>query len=46
MAGDDAAIDAAHEAKYGNSSAVPIMQGEQPKATSVRHRTTVTPPPP
>jgi hypothetical protein len=37
-AGDEneAAIDAAYEAKYPASSAVPIMQGEGPKSASVR----------
>jgi hypothetical protein len=34
-AGDDA-IDAAYEAKYPGSSAVPIMQGAGPKSASVR----------
>lgn len=33
---DEAAIDAAYEAKYPGSSAVPIMQGAGPKAASVR----------
>ncbi|KRC39036.1 MULTISPECIES: DUF2255 family protein [Oerskovia] len=36
---DEAAIDAAYEAKYGSaeeSFAVPIMQGEGPKGASVR----------
>lgn len=33
---DEAAIDAAYEAKYPGSSAVPIMQGDGPKAASVR----------
>lgn len=37
-AGDEneAAIDAAYEAKYPGSSAVPIMQGAGPKSASVR----------
>jgi len=37
-AGDEneAAIDAAYEAKYPGSSAVPTMQGEGPKSASVR----------
>lgn len=37
-AGDEneAAIDAAYEAKYPGSSAVPIMQGHGPKSASVR----------
>lgn len=37
-AGDEneAAIDAAYEAKYPGSSAVPIMQGPGPKSASVR----------
>lgn len=37
-AGDqnEAAIDAAYEAKYPGSSAVPIMQGPGPKAAAVR----------
>ena len=37
-AGDEneAAIDAAYEAKYRGSSAVPIMQGAGPKSASVR----------
>lgn len=37
-AGDEneAAIDAAYEAKYPGSSAVPIMQGQGPKSASVR----------
>lgn len=33
---DEAAIDAAYEAKYPGSSAVPIMQGAEPKSASVR----------
>ncbi|MBT2555293.1 DUF2255 family protein [Arthrobacter sp. ISL-5] len=33
---DEAAIDAAYEAKYPGSTAVPIMQGEGPKTASVR----------
>jgi hypothetical protein len=33
---DEAAIDAAYVAKYGNSSAVPIMKGAGPKAAAVR----------
>lgn len=33
---NEAAIDAAYEAKYPGSSAVPIMQGAGPKAASVR----------
>ena len=33
---DEAAIDAAYEAKYPGSSAVPIMQGDGPKAAAVR----------
>ncbi len=33
---DESAIDAAYEAKYPGSSAVPIMQGDRPKAASVR----------
>jgi hypothetical protein len=33
---NEAAIDAAYEAKYPGSSAVPIMQGEGPKSASVR----------
>lgn len=33
---DEAAIDAAYEAKYPGSSAVPIMQGPGPKAAAVR----------
>ncbi len=33
---DEAAIDAAYGAKYGDSSAVPIMQGTGPKAAAVR----------
>jgi hypothetical protein len=33
---DEAAIDAAYEAKYPGSSAVPIMQGDEPKAAAVR----------
>jgi hypothetical protein len=33
---DEAAIDAAYEAKYPGSSAVPIMQGSGPKSASVR----------
>ncbi|MBG6218422.1 hypothetical protein IWX75_002903 [Arthrobacter sp. CAN_A6] len=33
---DEAAIDAAYEAKYPGSSAVPIMQGAAPKSASVR----------
>lgn len=33
---DEAAIDAAYEAKYPGSSAVPIMQGAGPKSASVR----------
>lgn len=32
---DEGAIDAAYEAKYPGSSAVPIMQGEGPKSASV-----------
>lgn len=32
---DEAAIDAAYENKYPGSSAVPIMQGADPKAASV-----------
>ena len=32
----DAAVDAAYEAKYPGSSAVPIMQGEGPKSATVR----------
>jgi hypothetical protein len=32
----EAAIDAAYEAKYPGSSAVPIMQGPGPKSASVR----------
>lgn len=37
-AGDthEAAIDAAYEAKYPGSSAVPIMQGDGPKSAAVR----------
>jgi hypothetical protein len=33
---DEAAIDAAYEAKYPGSSAVPTMQGDGPKSASVR----------
>jgi hypothetical protein len=33
---DEAAIDAAYEAKYPGSSAVPIMQGSGPKSATVR----------
>lgn len=33
---DEAAIDAAYEAKYPGSSAVPVMQGVGPKSASVR----------
>ena len=33
---NEAAIDAAYEAKYPGSSAVPIMQGAGPKSASVR----------
>jgi len=33
---DEAAIDAAYEAKYPSSSAVPIMQGDGPKSAAVR----------
>ena len=33
---DEAAIDAAYEAKYPGSSAVAIMQGDGPKSASVR----------
>ena len=33
---DEAAIDAAYEAKYPGSSAVPIMQGHGPKSASIR----------
>jgi hypothetical protein len=33
---DEAAIDAAYEAKYPGSSAVPIMQGDGPKSAVVR----------
>lgn len=33
---DEAAIDAAYEAKYPGSSAVPVMQGSGPKSASVR----------
>lgn len=33
---DEAAIDAAYEAKYPGSSAVPVMQGAGPKSASVR----------
>jgi hypothetical protein len=33
---DEAAIDAAYEAKYPGSSAVPVMQGDGPKSASVR----------
>jgi hypothetical protein len=33
---DETAIDAAYEAKYPGSSAVPIMQGAGPKAAAVR----------
>lgn len=33
---NEAAIDAAYEAKYPGSSAVPIMQGAEPKAAAVR----------
>ncbi|PUB31996.1 hypothetical protein C8K30_101516 [Promicromonospora sp. AC04] len=33
---DEAAIDAAYEAKYPGSSAVPIMQGAGPRSASVR----------
>lgn len=33
---DEAAIDAAYESKYTGSSAVPIMQGPDPKSASVR----------
>lgn len=33
---DEAAIDAAYEAKYPGSSAVPIMQGAGPKSAAVR----------
>jgi hypothetical protein len=33
---DEAAIDAAYEAKYPGSSAVPTMQGSGPKSASVR----------
>jgi hypothetical protein len=32
---DEAAIDAAYEAKYPGSSAVPVMQGEGPKSAAV-----------
>ncbi|MDT0141772.1 DUF2255 family protein [Microbacterium sp. PRC9] len=32
---DEAAIDAAYEAKYPGSSAVPIMQGDGPKSAAV-----------
>jgi hypothetical protein len=32
---DEAAIDAAYEAKYPGSSAVPIMQGDGPKSSAV-----------
>ena len=32
---DEAAIDAAYEAKYPGSSAVPVMQGDGPKSASV-----------
>lgn len=35
-ADDESAIDAAYEAKYPGSSAVPIMQGPGPKSASVR----------
>lgn len=37
-AGDDVsgAIDAAYEAKYPGSTAVPIMQGDRPKSATVR----------
>lgn len=37
-AADEAAIDAAYEAKYPGSSAVPIMQGAGPKSACVRIR--------
>jgi hypothetical protein len=33
---DEAAIDAAYEAKYPGSSAVPVMKGNGPKSASVR----------
>lgn len=33
---DEAAIDAAYEAKYPGSSAVPVMQASGPKSASVR----------
>lgn len=33
---DEAAIDAAYEAKYPGSAAVPVMQGAGPKSASVR----------
>ena len=33
---DEAAIDAAYEARYPGSSAVPIMQGPAPKSAAVR----------
>lgn len=33
---NEAAIDAAYEAKYPGSSAVPIMQGQGPKSAAVR----------
>ena len=33
---DEAEIDAAYEAKYTGSSAVPIMQGDGPKSATVR----------
>lgn len=33
---DEAAIDAAYEAKYPGNSAVPTMQGTSPKSASVR----------
>ena len=33
---DEAAIDAAYEAKYPGSSAVPIMQGDGPTSATVR----------
>jgi hypothetical protein len=38
LAGDDVAdaIDAAYEAKYPGSSAVPVMQGDGPKSATVR----------
>ncbi|CAM3723370.1 DUF2255 domain-containing protein [Occultella aeris] len=36
VAENEAAIDAAYEAKYPGSSAVPVMQGEGPKAAVVR----------